>query len=65
MINFGVRRKKNEPIDKMINRFKKKTKENKLMDTLTKNRFFVPKSEIKRKKKDEQKYLQNKNKYEK
>jgi len=56
MIEIKV--KKNEPLDRALKRLKKKIKDEGILDSVKDKRYFVPKSETKKKKKQNAYYAQ-------
>lgn len=53
-----VKVKKNEPLDRALKRLKKKIKDEGILDSVKDKRYFVPKSETKKKKKQNAYYAQ-------
>lgn len=53
-----VKVKKNEPVDRALKRLKKKIKDEGVLDSVRSRRYFIPKSETKKKKKQNAYYAQ-------
>ena len=58
-----VKVKKNEPLDRALKRLKKKIKDEGVLDSVKNKRYFIPKSETKKKKKQNAYYAQLRQEY--